>query len=247
MNAPPPAAPDASPRPASRLRTRLRNIALGAVGGAVVGAWLARNHGPSLASADRLRSPMGLSLLFWLVLSVYWEIAARNAAATRASESGASRALHLALINGAMVVAFWPFPGWLNAFHGWAFPRLLPESPLWAPLGVAFGAAGLLLAIWARRVLGRNWSGAVTLKVGHELIRSGPYRRIRHPIYTGAFLMYLGTALISGRLQGPIALAMVALAYARKIRQEETILRREFGARYDEYTQESWALIPGVF
>jgi protein-S-isoprenylcysteine O-methyltransferase Ste14 len=246
MIQPPPAAPVAPPPAASRVRTRLRNAILAAVGGAVVGFWLARNLTPSLASTASLRSPMALSLLFWVLLTIYWEIAARNSAATRASESGASRALHLTLINGAMIVAFWPFPGWLNG-HGWSFPRILPESPLWAPLGIASGAAGMVLAIWARRVLGRNWSGAVTLKVAHELIRSGPYRRIRHPIYTGAFLMYFGTALISGRLQGPIALVMVAIAYARKIRQEETILRGEFGARYEEYTRESWALVPGVF
>lgn len=243
----PPAAPDAPPRAPSRMRTMLRNVILAAAVGAVVGALLAKGHRPLLATPRSLLSPMGLSLLFWLVLSIYWEIAARNAAATRASESGGSRALHLALINGAMVVAFWPFPGWFDAFHAWPFPRILPELPLWAPLGVACGAAGLLLAIWARRVLGRNWSGKVTLKVAHELIRSGPYRRIRHPIYTGAFLMYLGTALISGRLQGPLALAMVAIAYARKIRQEETLLRGEFGAAYEEYTRESWALFPGVF
>jgi protein-S-isoprenylcysteine O-methyltransferase Ste14 len=95
-------------------------------------------------------------------------------------------------------------------------------------------------------MLGRHWSGAVTAKVDHELVRSGPYRRIRHPIYTGVIGMYVGNTLVSGRLQGLLAIAMVAMAYARKIRLEERNLKGVFGPAFDDYRRESWALIPGL-
>jgi protein-S-isoprenylcysteine O-methyltransferase Ste14 len=100
--------------------------------------------------------------------------------------------------------------------------------------------------VWARRRLGRNWSGEVTVKVDHELVRVGPYRRIRHPIYTAAIGMYLGPALVSGRLQGLLSLALVAIAYARKIRQQERVLRAESGAAYQQYRRESHALVPWI-
>ena len=85
------------------------------------------------------------------------------------------------------------------------------------------------------------------MKQDHELVRSGPYRTLRHPIYTGAIGMHVGTALISGRLQGLLAVALITLAYAREIRMEERILGEVFGVSFEEYRQESWALVPWVF
>lgn len=57
---------------------------------------------------------------------------------------------------------------------------------------------GLLLALWSRFVLGRNWSAAVTVKQGHSLVRNGPYAIVRHPIYSGFLLALLGTAIARG-------------------------------------------------
>jgi protein-S-isoprenylcysteine O-methyltransferase Ste14 len=102
------------------------------------------------------------------------------------------------------------------------------------------------LAFSARRHLGRHWSHAVTEKVDHELVRSGPYRWVRHPIYTAMLGMYLGTALVSGELHALIAVAIVIAAYVRKIRLEERLLERVFGADFREYRRHSRALIPGV-
>ena len=241
-----------SPLPASpaarKKSSRLRNLLLATVVGAMIGALLGRrdpNRPPFHAAF--LLTPMAICLELWLVLSIYWEWAARNASAAKSAESSASRLLHLALINGAIVLAFWPFAGWPGpTWRSFEFPRVLPETT-WLPwVGVAIAFASLVLAIWARRHLGRNWSGAVTVKVDHELVRTGPYRRIRHPIYTGAIGMYLGAALASGRLQGVLALALVAIAYVRKVRMEEANMRREFGAAYDEYARTSWAVIPWV-
>ena len=149
------------------------------------------------------------------------------------------------LVSAAQLLTFWPYSGWPAATApAFEFPRVLPAAPFFVPLGLALEVGGLWLAIWARRHLGRNWSGAVSVKVDHELVESGPYRRIRHPIYTGLIAMYLGAALVSARLQGPLAIALISIAYARKIGLEEQNLSRVFGPAFDEYRRRSWALVP---
>jgi protein-S-isoprenylcysteine O-methyltransferase Ste14 len=101
-----------------------------------------------------------------------------------------------------------------------------------------------LFLIWARRHLGVHWSGEITIKFDHRLIRSGPYRRIRHPIYTAMIGMMAGSAITSGEMHALLGFAIAGLAYARKIRMEEANLRRAFGAAYEGYRRETGALIP---
>ena len=103
------------------------------------------------------------------------------------------------------------------------------------------------LAFWARRHLGRNWSMRVEIKVNHELVRTGPYRLLRHPIYTAVVGMCAGTTLISGQWHAAVGVALVLIAYWRKIRMEEARLREAFGTKYDEYRRGTWGLIPGWF
>jgi protein-S-isoprenylcysteine O-methyltransferase Ste14 len=248
MNAGPESPDGASPATSrsGRARTVLWTAVFGACIGALVSKSIMRSDHSSLVPGLWL-SPMAICFELWLVLSLYWRIAARSASAVKASESRTSRGLHLALVTGAQLIALWPYAGWpLRTPPPFEFRRIWPDNSVLPWLGVAVQVLSLFVAIWARRELGRHWSGEVTLKVGHELIRAGPYRRIRHPIYTGAIGMYIGPALVCGRLEGPIALALVATAYARKIRQEECLLETEFGTAYADYKRESWALIPGV-
>jgi len=113
--------------------------------------------------------------------------------------------------------------------------------------GLAVEAIGLFVAIWARRHLGRNWSGEITIKVDHQLVRSGPYKLLRHPIYTGLLAMYAGIAIVTGEWLGMVGFAMAVFAYWRKIRLEEANLKVAFGAEYDAYRRETWALGPGCF
>jgi len=179
-----------------------------------------------------------VAMLGWVLFSVYWEVAARNAAAARSSESPASRGLHVFLTNVALLLEVMPI-------HG--LGRFLPASSLIMATGLAVEAMGLFLAIWARRHLGRNWSGEITIKVEHQLIRSGPYRLLRHPIYTGLLAMYTGTALVTGERLAMLGLTMAAFAYWRKIRLEEANLSVAFGGDYEAYRRETWALVPGLF
>ena len=173
----------------------------------------------------------------WILFSMYWEIAAKGAAEAKNSESKVSRGIHVLLANVAVLLEIVPIRG---------LGRFLPLTflSLGAGLGVEF--LGLFLAIWARRALGRNWSGEISIKVEHQLIRTGPYRQLRHPIYTGLLAMYVGTALVTGTWLAVIGVAIAWFAYWRKIRLEEKNLDVAFGAEYDTYRRETWALVPGL-
>jgi protein-S-isoprenylcysteine O-methyltransferase Ste14 len=122
--------------------------------------------------------------------------------------------------------------------------RILPwtEPMFWSAVGLV--VAGLGFTVWARLVLGRNWSGVVTLKDNHTLIRSGPYGLVRHPIYTGLLLALIGSAMTRGEWRGFLGLALVAAAFLRKIAIEERWLAEQFPADYARYRQEVPALIP---
>ena len=112
--------------------------------------------------------------------------------------------------------------------------------------GIALTSAGVALAIWARLILGANWSGRVTRKVDHQLIRTGPYAYVRHPIYTGLLLATAGTALFIGEWRCLIALVWVLAGETFKAKREEQFMLAEFGESYRQYQQQTGFLIPGV-
>jgi protein-S-isoprenylcysteine O-methyltransferase Ste14 len=181
---------------------------------------------------------MLLSAALWVAFIVYWSAAARTAAPAKSAESRESRRLHTAMLNGAILLLFIPVPG----LRG----RFLPLLPLIVAAGLALQTGAILLAVWARRHLGRNWSGAITETVDHQLVRSGPYRLVRHPIYSAMLGMTVGTTVVSGELHALLALAVMTVAYARKIPLEERHLRSVFGPVYDEYRRGTWAVLPGL-
>ena len=216
------------------------NIGVAAAVGAVIGAMHA--HGKTFSMFRVWNDfPMGmwLSVALWCVFSIYWSIASKDSAPTKSSESVWSRQLHLILVNAALILLVAPVRGLTH--------RFLPVSEIFVVAGLAIQAAFILFAVWARRHLGSNWSGEVRIASGHQLVRSGPYRFIRHPIYTAVLGMYCGTAIVSGEIHAPIALVLVTLAYWRKIRLEEQALGETFGADFDAYRRDTWALVPPLY
>ena len=180
--------------------------------------------------------------LLWLAWLVYWFVAGRNVKAARQIESAGSRAAHIVPLMLACLL-LWParLPGdFLGA-------PVVPWNAALYPIGVVLVAAGLLFACWARYVLGRNWSGVVTVKQDHELIRSGPYRYVRHPIYTGLLLAFAGSALARDQWRGVLAVVIVYLALWRKYRLEERWMEQTFGEVYRRFREETPALIPNPF
>lgn len=178
----------------------------------------------------------------WVLFMGYWWWASRGAAAALRKESLAERMTYQALIwLGAALIAFER----LGAGPlGW---RLLPESAATTVIGFGLLVAGLAFAVWARVHLGRNWSGTVTIKVDHELIRTGPYRVVRHPIYTGLLLGLFGMAIGLGELRGLVALVLFLGAFEIKLHREESWLTQQFGAAYRAYQGEVKGLIPFVW
>ena len=175
----------------------------------------------------------------WLSWMAYWWIASRNVKRTVRQEGQSSRALHV--IPLALAAALLFVPRSPIAALG---ERFVPLAAWTFWLGAALTLAGLLFSVWARVHLGRNWSAYVTVKEGHELITDGPYRLVRHPIYTGLLLGFVGSALARGEWRGVVAVALAFFALWRKLRVEEQWMRERFGPAYDDYARRVAALIP---
>jgi protein-S-isoprenylcysteine O-methyltransferase Ste14 len=178
--------------------------------------------------------------LCWLVLLLYWWVTAFRAKAIVERQS----------LNSALAHRIPVFIAWiLLAARGLPYPmniRLVPYAEWVFFLGLAICVAGTFYALWARHTLAGNWSGDVTFKQGHELVRTGPYRFTRHPIYTGLLAMCLGTALAIGTVRGFLALLILTTAFWIKLRQEERLMMQHFPDQYPAYRKEVKALVPFV-
>ena len=180
-----------------------------------------------------------LIAVLWLAWALYWMASALNNKATVRRESLASRLMYvLPLIVGGVLI------GWRNGPWGWLGMRLWPPSLAAYWIGVVVLALGLLFSVWARVHLGRNWSGEVTVKEGHELIRTGPYAYVRHPIYTGLIAALLGTALASGTVRAAIGFVIIVASFLVKLRREEVFMRETFPGQYEKYREQVPALVP---
>jgi protein-S-isoprenylcysteine O-methyltransferase Ste14 len=171
--------------------------------------------------------------LVWSIWALIWLVTAMWSARSVAREPFRNRLLVVAL----MVIGFFPLLGRSRQ------PAVL--APRFV-IGLALTILGLGFAVWARVHLGRFWSGTVTLKENHELVRSGPYAFVRHPIYTGLLTAAAGTALARGTFAAWLALGLIGVACWLKIRAEENLLTNHFGDTYREYRRQVAALIPFV-
>ena len=177
----------------------------------------------------------------WLGWVAYWWVHARDVKAAERRESLASRLSHIV----PLIVAV--FLLWARSLPVPVLgERFLPWAPWTFWVGAALAAAGLLFSIWARHELGRNWSGTVTIKEGHELVTSGPYALVRHPIYTGLLLAFAGSALARGEWRGVLALLLAFWALWRKLGIEERWMREQFPDAYPAYAGRVAALLPFV-
>jgi len=183
--------------------------------------------------------PLRISGLFG---SYGWLISARATAKTVREQPGSSLlAYSLFTWSGALLVFFHPIgPNVL-------LRPLLPDKIWISWTGVGLVVVGLGFSGWARLHLGRLWSGRVTLKENHEIVRSGPYTFVRHPIYTGLVLAIVGTALTQITLAAIAGLVLATIGLMIKIRQEERLLTEHFGATYESYQRNVRALIPYVW
>jgi protein-S-isoprenylcysteine O-methyltransferase len=113
--------------------------------------------------------------------------------------------------------------------------------------GLAIAFAGAAFAIWARFILGSSWSANPSIRQNHELVLRGPYRIVRHPIYTGILAMTLGTALSFGLVRSLLSVLVCAVALLMKVAVEEQLMVHQFGERYLEYRAHVRRLLPFLY
>lgn len=181
-----------------------------------------------------------IDVLAWYTFGGFWLIAwLQGVHGTKVREKSSDRLLTVAVVVSAFELLFnnWPRITVLEQ-------RFVPDD-LWvrcAAVGLTW--LGIAVAIWARVCIGEFWSARVTLKEGHQLIRSGPYAFVRHPIYTGMLLGAAGTAVLIGEWRGLLAVALLLAAHSRKAMREEALLKKEFGEQYGAYRQTTGFLFP---
>jgi protein-S-isoprenylcysteine O-methyltransferase Ste14 len=193
-----------------------------------------------------------LTIICWTILGVIMLVAGIFTKRTAEAQSIASRLWY----GIFLLVAFWllvkgisdlPAPGvGLKQPIYPLFVSLLPHSSIVMIMGLIITMLGLLIVLWARAILGTNWSGSVTYKEDHELILRGPFAFVRHPIYTGLALMFLGTAITIGNLGGFLGFPVLFISCWIKLKQEETLMIKHFKERYIDYKKRVKALIPFV-
>lgn len=184
--------------------------------------------------------PLTLIGALWLAWLLYWAIASvgvKRAAWRSPWWAELSHRLPLGLAAALLFLRRLPPP-----LH----QRLVAPSAAASALSVLLVALGLGFAVWARVYLAGNWSARVTVKEGHALVTTGPYRLVRHPIYTGILAAFLGTALAQGELSGFLALLLASGALLLKSRIEEARMRATF-SEYERYAERTAALVPFLF
>src|SRR5579884_3514715 len=185
--------------------------------------------------------------ILWALFAIFWFGAAEihrrsrqeSRPANKVSDSPSARLVHHAMLAAAFVFVFVPQTG-----VGFLRHRYLPHSAPVRIAGLVITVAGLALALWARVHLAENWSSRVRIRVGHELIRTGPYAHLRHPIYSGVLLGVIGTAVEVGRWRALVSVVLILISYWIKGRREDAVLAREFGEAWVEHRRHAGFLLP---
>lgn len=178
------------------------------------------------------------TMVCWAVLDIYWALAARGA--KPALTVGQNR---LALPATVFIYSLYCLPLSSIPVLG---QRVVPRFAAVEILGAFMCAFGVGFAIWARHVLARSWSAAVTLHEGHVLVQDGPYAVVRHPIYFGFLVAAVGMVLVLGEVRGLVLLLGIEVLL-KKMGHEESILRATFPDHYPEYERRVKRLLPRVW
>ena len=179
--------------------------------------------------------------VLWIGFLLYWQIKAAGTKATARLEPASSRTVRAVVFLIAIVLMSWP-----HLPVPWLYRQFLPHGVWTFLVGAVITTAGLFFAVWAREHLGTNWSRSVTIKQDHQLIVTGPYAVVRHPIYTGILTGFLGSTLALAQMRGIVAFVLISLVLWYKLRMEEQWMRTQFGAPYEAYSRRTAALVPFV-
>jgi len=173
---------------------------------------------------------------FWVIVAVYLTVTAFSAKRDRETHLGQSFGLMFAIIAAFLLPH-------LSIFR---FVNFAPVNVTLDIIGAILCAAGGIFLVWARQTLGKNWSQTVSAKHGHELVTSGPYRYIRHPMYAGGLIAAVGSAIVCG---GAFVFLLVILGavFLWRVGAEDKLMMQQFPREYPEYKKRTKALIPFVW
>ncbi len=178
-----------------------------------------------------------ITIGLWLMVLFYWILEAK----VDSQKNFRFEITSLAKLILSFLVVYLPL-----VIGGW-FAKELYLSNNWVSIiGVILCALGIGFAMWARNILGRNWSGKVIIQKEHSLITEGPYGLVRHPQYTGLLLALIGTALVLGQIFSFIYVVFLIIGITAKSKKEEKILTHEFPSEYPEYKKRTKMLIPFI-
>lgn len=179
----------------------------------------------------------------WLILITYWIVSGFfTKIATRQEKTIISFFYYwFPLIIAVLLLG----PGyWFG--RSWLREQFIDHTDSVGIFGLILSLIGGIIACWARYQLGKNWSLSVQQKEKHELIRTGLYKKVRHPIYSGLLLLFTGTAIIVGDYRSIVATVIVFLSFWFKLKKEERLLFETFGEKYKLYKKETHAIIPYI-
>jgi protein-S-isoprenylcysteine O-methyltransferase Ste14 len=175
----------------------------------------------------------------WIIFVAYWVISAFNTQKTAKKEAFAARYGIMFLEITGFVLVFSDRAG-IGVLGQTVFAR----SYATGITGVILTWSGIALAIWARVHLGKYWSGRITIKEDHRLIRTGPYARLRHPIYSGLGLAAIGSAIAIDRWRCVAGVGVIIVGFWIKAKREEAMLEKQFGLDFEQHRRQTGFLLP---
>ena len=174
--------------------------------------------------------------VIWFIIVVYLTVSAIGVKQETQGHLLQSVGLMLAIIAAFL----------LQRLPMFSFLNVASINPLIDSLGVILCAAVMAFLVWARQHLGRNWSQTVSIKKGHELVTSGPYRYVRHPMYAGGIIACIGSAIVVGGAW-ILLLVILGLIFLWRVGAEDRLMARQFPNEYPLYKKRTKALIPFVW
>ncbi|HLO17219.1 MAG TPA: isoprenylcysteine carboxylmethyltransferase family protein [Anaerolineales bacterium] len=181
----------------------------------------------------------------WIIFILYWFISGRSVKSIQETRGWLGGNWYsIFYLIGSLFIGNFGFLRKLGIPTDRLAILLLPPTIVLNIIVILLLVVGLMIAIVARRTLAGNWSGAVALKKDHELITTGFYHYVRHPIYTGMLIMILGTALSFATLGACIGFLIILFGVLLKLNQEEALLAEHFAQEYLSYKKHTRVLIP---
>ncbi|MFZ0318705.1 MAG: isoprenylcysteine carboxylmethyltransferase family protein [Candidatus Sulfotelmatobacter sp.] len=175
----------------------------------------------------------------WVVIMAYWALAALKTQRTRRKERFVWR-YGIVFMEVVGFTLMFDGDADIGVFGHKVFPRIFGVTVA----GIILVWAGIALAIWARWHLGQYWSGRITIKEDHKLIRTGPYARLRHPIYSGLDLAVIGSTIAIDHWRCVAGACIIILGFWVKAKREEAMLSGQFGTDFEEHRRHTGFLFP---